>query len=84
MRVLSSSSVAPLIGRTAGCLSMWGGMSGCPLGDGDWRGTRRAEGFWGMLTMSHFFYSFFENFIEVELIDNVVLISSVQQSDSII
>ena len=34
--------------------------------------------------MSHFFYSFFENFIEVELIDNVVLISSVQQSDSII
>ena len=31
-----------------------------------------------------FVFFFFENFIEVELIDNVVLISSVQQSDSII
>lgn len=30
-----------------------------------------------------FFFFFFENFIEVELIDNV-LISSVQQNDSII
>lgn len=38
-----------------------------------------------MLTMSHFFFSLFlfENFIEVELIDNV-LISAVQRSDSII